>query len=157
MIKRKTEPLSTRILAGLLVAHAFLGCATTSANRASPPSTAQAKPQDAQSAFLWLRTIDGFNAIDDEHVVVDSGNKHALLTTFGYCDGLRYAEQIAIEAPLGYLDRSALGTIIYRQFPGLKRRCPIDRIVVVADLKEARDRVAAEKAEKAKAKQAPPS
>ncbi len=155
MIQRKTQPLPTSILAGPLIAAGFLGCATTSASRALPPSTAQAKPQDAQSAFLWLRTIDGFDAIDDEHVVVHSGNKHALVTMFGYCDGLRYAGQIAIEAPLGYLDRSALGTIIYRQFPGFARRCPIDRIVAVADLKEARDRAAAEKAQKAKQK--PPS
>jgi hypothetical protein len=133
-----------KFLAGLLVAILCIGCAAT--------TETGAKPRDANDAFLWLRTIDGFNSIDDEHIVVSSGSRHALVKTFGQCDGLRYAEQIGIEAPLGYLDKSGVGTIIYREFGGWKRRCPIDRIVAVANLKEARERVAAENAEKEKAK-----
>ena len=111
-----------------------------------------AKPRDG--AFLWLRNVDGFNSIDDEHVVLRAGSKAALVKTFGYCDGLRFAETIAIDAPLDYLDEKGMGHIVYRRGPYDRGRCPIDRIVAVKDMKEAKALVAAEKAEKAeKAKQ----
>ena len=118
---------------------------------------APVKRDDAQNTFLWLRSIDGFDSIDDEHVVLHAGNKYALVKTFGRCDGLRFAEEIAVDSPLGYLDKSGFGSIIYRQVGWGKRRCPIDRIDAVASSKEARDRVAAEKADKAKAKADAPS
>ena len=110
-----------------------------------------AKPRN--NACLWLRNVDGFNSIDDEHVVLSAGSKSALVKTFGYCDGLRFAETIAIDAPLDYLDEKGMGHIVYRRGPHDQARCAIDRIVAVKDVKEAKALVAAEKAEKAKAKQ----
>ena len=114
---------------------------------------AQPRPEEgAQSrrdSFVWLRNVDGFNSIDDRHIVLSAGSKKALVTTFGYCDGLRFAETIAIDAPLDYLDEKGMGHIVYRRGPYDRGRCPIDRIVAVKDLKEAKALVAAEKAEKA--------
>lgn len=114
---------------------------------AAPPAKSRT------DAFLWLRDVDGFNTIDDEHVVLRAGSKAALVKTFGYCDGLRFAETIAIDAPLAYLDERGVGHIVYRRGPFDRGRCAIDRIVAVEDLKEAKAVVAAEKAERAKAKQ----
>jgi len=133
---------------------AAMGAASCSGVTAAPQAEgAPAKPEDgARDTFLWLRNIDGFNSIDDEHIVVSSGNKHALVKLFGFCEGLRYAETIAIDAPLGYLDRSGVGQVVYRRDFHDIARCPIDRVVAVKDLKEARALVDQEKAEKEKPK-----
>ena len=140
-----------------LLRHILVGLSFTIVACAASPKTAtdeSATPR--RDAFVWLRNVDGFNSIDDEHVVLRAGSKAALVKTFGYCDGLRFAETIAIDAPLGYLDEKGVGHIVYRRGPYDRARCPIDRIVAVKDVKEAKALVAAEKAEKAekaKAKQ----
>ena len=99
-------------------------------------------------AFLWLRDVDGFNTIDDQHVVLSAGRKQALVTTFGPCFDLRFAETIAVDAPLGYLDKSGVGSIVYSRGFHDRGRCPIDKIVAVDSLAQAREIVAKEKAEK---------
>lgn len=105
--------------------------------------------QKDRSSFLWLRSIDGFNTIDDEHIVLNAGSKSALVKLFGFCDGLRFAETIAIDAPLDHLDERGVGHIVYRRGPYDQARCPIDRVTAVSGLKEAKEIVAAEKAAKA--------
>ena len=109
-----------------------------------------ANPRPRNEAFLWLRSIDGFNTIDDEHIMLSSGSKRALVKTFGWCEGLRYSEEIALDAPLGHLDERGVGHIVYRRGPFDRARCPIDRVTPVKDLKEAKRLVAAEKAMKEK-------
>jgi hypothetical protein len=137
-----------RVLA-FAVPIAVVACAT-GAGPSQPAKSQTAAGESAQrDTFLWLRNIDGFNTIDDEHIVLSSGTKHALVKTFGRCYGLRYAETIAIDAPLGYLDRSGVGHIVYRRGFGDTARCPIDRLVAVKDRKEARALVEKESAEKA--------
>jgi Family of unknown function (DUF6491) len=145
--------ISKRIaFTGLALALAVAACTpVTQAQRGAGPTAASTPAAAAdRDTFLWLRNVDGFESIDDEHIVLTSGTKRALVKTFGRCDGLRYAETIAVDAPLGYLDRSAFGNIIYRQSFTGPRRCPIDRIVAVKDTKEARALVEQEKAEKEK-------
>jgi len=132
------------LLAGLLAMTPCLGAANA-ADTASPSATPT--PSDNR-AFLWLRNVDGFNSIDDQHVVLSAGRKQALVTTFGPCFGLRDSETIAVDAPLGYLDKSGLGQIIYRRGLHDRGRCPIDRIVAVDSLAQAREIVAKEKADK---------
>jgi hypothetical protein len=135
-----------------LAAFGAVSCSgVTAPPRAEPAATAN-PDERAKDAFLWLRNIDGFNSIDDEHIVVSSGSKRALVKLFGFCEGLRFAETIAIDAPLGYLDRSSLGHVVYRRGFHDVARCPIDRVVAVKDLKEARALVEQEKAEKEKQK-----
>ena len=136
----------------MMVALFVCGCAAERPKgemNAPAAPVADATPRD-RDAFLWLRSIDGFNAIDDEHIVLSSGTKHALVKTFGRCDGLRFSETIAVDAPLGYLDRSGVGHLVYRRGLGDVARCPIDRIVAVKDLKEAKALVEREKAETGK-------
>jgi len=133
-------------LRALAVALSFSAIACASAAKPSQPANADGA--GTRDTFLWLRSIDGFNAIDDEHIVLSSGTRHALVKTFGRCDGLRYSETIALDAPLGYLDRSGVGQIVYRQGLAGVRRCPIDRIVAVKDVGEARALVATEATEK---------
>src|ERR1044071_7152331 len=109
---------------------------------------ATAMSAKADDAFLWLRSVDGFNSIDDQHIVLSAGRKQALGTTFAPCFGLRDSETIAVDAPLGYLDKSGLGDIIYSRGFHDRGRCPIDKIVAVDSLAEAREIVAKERAEK---------
>ncbi len=144
------------LVAGIAALLSAAGCGPTrpAAPASAPPpaSVAEATPRE-RDAFLWIRNIDGFNAIDDQHIVVRGGvSKHALVTIFGHCFGLRDSETIVIDAPLPYLDKPGLGQIIYSQGLAGKARCPIDKIVAVKDLKEAKALVAAEKAEKTKTK-----
>jgi hypothetical protein len=131
--------------------HLILATAALLAACAAPAAKAE---NSGKSSFLWLRNIDGFNSIDDEHIVLSAGTRKALVKTFGWCDGLRFAETIAIDAPLDYLDKQGVGHIVYRRGPHDQARCPIDTIVAVESVKEAKEIVAAEKAEKAKAKEA---
>jgi hypothetical protein len=136
----------------MVVALFACGCAAERPQRemnAPAAPVADSTPRD-RDAFLWLRSIDGFNSIDDEHIVLSSGTKHALVKTFGRCDGLRFSETIAVDAPLGYLDRSGVGHLVYRRGLGDIARCPIDRIVAVKDLREAKALVEREKAETGK-------
>jgi len=137
--------VSFRGLLAVLLATPLVFFAANAAETTEP--TATPTPSDDR-AFLWLRNVDGFNSIDDQHIVLSSGNKHALVTTFGPCFGLRDSETIAIDAPLGYLDKSGLGHIVYRRGPHDRGRCPIDRLVPVEGVKQARELVAKEKAEK---------
>jgi hypothetical protein len=108
--------------------------------------TSCAAPRSDGNAFFWLRDVDGFNTIDDEHIVLSAGRKQALVTTFGPCLGLRDAETIAVDAPLGYLDKSGVGSIVYRRGPFGRGRCPIERVVSVESVAQARELVAKEKA-----------
>jgi hypothetical protein len=118
------------------------------AKEASAETSAKAKPD---KAFLWLRSISGWNSIDDEHIVLYGGvNQAALATTFGPCLGLSFAETIAVEAPLSYLDRSAFGTIHFVESGSrIRRRCQIDTLESVKDLKEAKALVESRKQQKA--------
>ncbi len=149
--------MTSRSAIGLLLAGIASAAGCAPAQSGSPPSAppasvAEATPRERE-AFLWIRNIDGFNTIDDRHIVLHGGvDKHALVTTFGHCFGLRDSETIAVDAPLPYLDKAGLGHIIYSQGLAGRARCPIDKIVAVKDLKEAKALVAAEKAEKTKVK-----
>jgi len=132
---------------GIVLACAAPACSTTAAKPAPAlHATSTAKPAASaeRDTFVWLRNVDGFEAIDDEHVVLTSGTRRALVKTFGRCDGLRFAETIGVDAPLGYLDRSGVGSLVYRRGFGDVARCPIDRVVAVKDTKEARELVAKE-------------
>jgi hypothetical protein len=132
------------LLAGLFAVTSCFAAANV-AETAAPSATPT--PSDNR-AFLWLRNVDGFNSIDDQHIVLSAGRKQALVTTFGPCLGLRDSETIAVDAPLGYLDKSGLGEIVYRRGFHDRGRCPIDRIVAVDSLAQAREIVAKEKADK---------
>lgn len=145
---------------------AITACALTALLAAAAPEEAAAmsKPKKEKEAaaeagqaqtgerkvFLWLNNIDGWNAIDDEHIVLYGGVKEAaLVTTFGACPGLSYAEKIAVKAPLRYVDKSALGTIFYDTPGYTNRRCQFDTVEAVKDLQEAKALVAARKEEAA--------
>ena len=138
-------------LLGIALACAAPACSGTKPKPApvlSATSTAKTAASADRDTFVWLRNVDGFEAIDDEHVVLTSGTRRALVKTFGRCDGLRFAETIGVDAPLGYLDRSGVGSLVYRRGFGGAARCPIDRVVAVKDTKEARELVAKESSDK---------
>jgi hypothetical protein len=149
-----------RIGAGTLTALLALAVAMPSGQAAamSRPKTGDEKTAAAESQatpekkepFIWLNNINGWNSIDDEHIVVYGGpGQAALITLFGSCYDLSYAETIAVKAPLGYLDRGGIGKVIFSSSGYGRRECPIDTLDAVKDLKEAKALVATRKAQKA--------
>ena len=87
-------------IAGLALG-ALLGLAAAPARA---EDTAAGTPK--KDTFLWLNDISGWNAIDDEHLVLHGPGRHniALVTTVGPCIGLRQAETIAVQSPFSYID-----------------------------------------------------
>jgi hypothetical protein len=115
----------------------------------SAETESQAQPESGR-AFLWLNSISGWNSIDDRHIVLHGGPREvALVTTFGPCSGLNFAETIAVKAPLSYLDGNAFGTIFFRDTGQILRRCPIATMESVKDLKAAKALVASRKQQSA--------
>jgi Family of unknown function (DUF6491) len=110
-----------------------------------------------KDTFLWLNSISGWNAIDDEHLVLYGPGKHnvALVTTAGRCIGLRNAENIAVKSRLRHIDEHGYGDIIYRGIGGIRSRCAMGTVESVKSLKDARALVAKRKAD-AKARSATP-
>jgi hypothetical protein len=128
---------------GLVCAVLAAAC-TGSTARPEKNAAAEATPERG-GVFLWLRDVDGFDSIDDEHIVLHAGRRLALVKTFGPCYGLRDSETIAVDATLDHLDARAPGSIIYRMPFGERGRCPIDRVVEVSSLQEAKEQVAKER------------
>lgn len=132
-----------RSTAGLVLS--ALLCLVAAPARAEDTTTGTPK----KNAFLWLNDISGWNAIDDEHLVLyGSGRrKIALVTTIGPCVGLRKAENIAVESSRGYIDERGFGDIIYRGAGGIRFRCAMKTAENVENLEDARRLVAQRKAD----------
>jgi hypothetical protein len=116
---------------------------------------APARAEDAaagtrkKDTFLWLNSISGWNAIDDEHLVLHGPGRRkiALVTTVGRCIGLHQAETIAVQSPLRYIDEHVYGDIFYGRIGGIRSRCAIRTVENVKSLKDARLLVAQRKAD----------
>lgn len=100
--------------------------------------------QDRNTECIYARNISGFNTIDDRHVLFTSGvNKKHLVTTFGRCHQLQWAETIAIKTTSSWTCSYSNDNIIYNDGTG-PRRCPIADITRVESMDEAREIVASE-------------
>lgn len=137
----------------LVIALPPIDAAAMSRPKARDAKSAEAEGQaqaEGRETFMWLNSINGWNSIDDQHIVLHGGPKQvALVTTFAPCYGLSYAETIAVKAPLRYLEGNAFGTIFFNDSGYGARRCPIATIESVKDVKEAKSLVASRKQQKA--------
>lgn len=100
---------------------------------------------------VFVRTIDGFNVIDDQTLIIYTGPSSAYrVNLFGYCPGLRWTETIAIDSRDGMLCWPSNGHILTFEH-GMKNSCPVDSVLKMAPADI--DKLKAEKkAEKNKAK-----
>ena len=107
------------------------GCASTGS------SEPQASGGDRDDCF-YLRTINGFDAIDDEHLWVDGvGDDQFLLTMAFRCNGIRFANAIALADRMGRMCPGSFGRIVYRD-AGMRRECRIDDVQAVSSKDEAK-------------------
>lgn len=109
-----------------------------------PALTAHAAPEEAgdenrsDRAGFFVSQFRDFRAIDNRHVVLyGPSRKHAFLaTTFGYCNGLTFAESIAIDSSLPFLSaRNNAAIIVHDTFPS---RCLIQTFERVDDFAAAK-------------------
>ena len=92
----------------------------------------------AQKVCVNKRTINSFDAIDDEHVYIKaSSNKHFLFTMQRRCSGLRHANGIGIKDTMSQVCSKGFGEIVYRDM-GRMQSCRIDTIEPVASKDDAK-------------------
>ena len=84
------------------------------------------------------RSINSFDAIDDEHVYIKaSANDHYLFTMQRRCSGLRHANGIGIKDTMSRVCSDGFGEIVYRDM-GRMQSCRIDTIEPVASKDDAK-------------------
>jgi len=119
------------------------GCATSS------EEVADESPGAAERVCVSVRSINSFDAIDDEHIYIKAtGNEHYLFTLYGRCSGLRSAHGIAVKDTFSRVCSNSYGEIIYRDMGRGLESCRIRNVEAVANKDDAEGLVEERKAEK---------
>ena len=126
-----------------VAAVAIVGCTTSSEEVADQPTDA------AERVCVSVRSINSFDALDDQHIYIKAiGNNHYLFTLSGRCRGLRSAHGIAVKDTFTRVCSNSFGEIIYRNMGRGLESCPIRNVEAVASKDEAAGLVEDRKAEK---------
>jgi Family of unknown function (DUF6491) len=89
-----------------------------------------ASPALARDDCVFLRSIDNFNVINDQTLIVYTSPKSAYrVNLFSRCQGLPWAETIAIDSHDGLLCSTSRIIVVEN---GIKYRCPVDSILAMA-------------------------
>ncbi len=97
-----------------------------------------AEEEAVERVCVNKRSINSFDAIDDEHVYIKaSSNKHFLFTMQRRCSGLRHANGIGIKDTMSQVCSKSFGEIVYRDM-GRMQSCRIDTIEPVASKDDAK-------------------
>ena len=97
-----------------------------------------AEEEAVERVCVNKRSINSFDAIDDEHVYIKaSSNKHFLFTMQRRCSGLRHANGIGIKDTMSQVCSKGFGEIVYRDM-GRVQSCRIDTIESVASKDDAK-------------------
>jgi hypothetical protein len=127
----------------LVVAVALVGCATSSEEVADQPTDAAAR------VCVSVRSINSFDAVDDQHIYIKAtGNNHYLFTLYGGCHGLRSAHGIAVKDTFTRVCSNSYGEIIFRDMGRRLESCRIRKVEAVASKDDAKGLVEDRKAEK---------
>ena len=121
----------------------------------SPLALSQEETEEAEEEEVTervcvnKRSINSFDAIDDQHVYIKAtGNKYYLFTMQRKCFGLRSAFGIAVKDTMSSVCSKGLGEIVYRDMGQRLESCRIDTIEVVAGKDDAKQLVEDRRAEK---------
>lgn len=97
-----------------------------------------AEEEAVERVCVNKRSINSFDAIDDEHVYIKvSVNDHYLFTMQRRCSGLRHANGIGIKDTMSQVCSNGFGEIVYRDM-GRMQSCRIDTIESVASKEDAK-------------------
>lgn len=114
--------------------------AAASLAMAAPAAMALQDADDAPNC-VYLRNINGYTVLDDQHVVLNGGaSRHYLVTTTTRCSGLRFGVQIATS--FGDTERLCRPFMEYI-IPEDGWRCAIDTVEEVESVEQARELVSA--------------
>jgi hypothetical protein len=81
---------------------------------------------------VWVRSVDGFNVIDDQTLMISTGPSHTYrVNLFGHCPGIQWAETIAIDSRDGQLCWPSNNHIIFFEH-GIKNSCLVDSVLRMA-------------------------
>lgn len=112
-----------------LLAFALAGCATGN----QPQTLEQKLAEQGYTIGKEVRsiksyTVNGWNYIDDRHVIVDTGpgSKH-LLTLYAYCPGLNSAENLGLTSKVAN-DIDRFEDVIVSDSAGSHHHCPIKAV-----------------------------
>ncbi len=103
------------------------GCAST---ESAPDST-------SGDDCFHIRQVNSWDAIDKKHIYLKEGvSDHYLLTMFSSCQGIKFAQAIALSNHMGRVCPNDFGRITYRD-AGMQSSCRIDNVERVASKEEA--------------------
>ena len=115
------------------------GCATS-------PGEAESR---VSKVCVSVRTINSFNGLSDREIFVTAGvNDHYLFTVTGICNGLEYANSIAVKDQSGRICGDGFGSIIFRDMGRGRQSCRVRTIERVSSAAEADEWVTAREAER---------
>ena len=102
------------------------------------PALTDTPPEESsRDDCFYIRNINGWDAIDRDHVYLKQGvNDHYLVTLFSSCPGLKFANAIALSNHSGRMCPNDFGSITYRD-AGMARTCRIDNVERVTSKDEA--------------------
>ncbi|MGJ3230529.1 MAG: DUF6491 family protein [Oceanicaulis sp.] len=105
---------------------------------------AAAQESDEANSCVSLRSINGYQVIDDRHLVLTGGaSRYYLVTTRTRCSGLRFGAQIGTS----FADNARLcPPMVEYVIPDDGWRCAIDTVVEVESVEEA-EQIAASRSE----------
>ena len=119
------------------------GCATSSEEVADESLVAD------ERVCVSVRSINSFDAIDDEHLYIKAtGNKHFLFTLSGRCIGLRSARGIAVKDTFSSVCSNSFGEIVYRDMGRGLETCLIRNVEAVVSKDDAEGLVEDREAQK---------
>ena len=125
---------STRLLA-FLMASIFVSSLAIADDEADKSSDAA---DEEEKVCINSRQVNSFDALDDEHVLVEESVKDYYLLTMDHrCPGLRHANGIAFKDTTSRICSDGFGDIVFRDMGRMLTRCRIGPIERVADKDEA--------------------
>ncbi len=130
-VNYKTRSVLKRLQFLILI----LALSATSAFADEAEDEAEEKPE---RVCVSVRSINSFDAIDDQHVYIKAtGNNHFLFTMQRRCFGLRGANGIGVKDTMSSVCSGGFGEIVYRDMGRRLESCRIDTIDRVASKDDA--------------------
>jgi hypothetical protein len=137
----KTARLTALTTAAAAAAAVFAGAGAGAFAQESAGEAGNETAGETGSECVNLRGVNGYQVIDDQHLVLTGGaSRFYLVTTTSRCSGLRFGAQIGTS----FGDNARLcPPIVEYVIPDDGWRCAIDTVEEVESLEEAEQRAAA--------------
>ena len=103
---------------------------------------------DARDDCFYIRQVNSWDAIDDRHIFVRASvSDQYLLTMFSSCQGIRFANAIALSNSMGRICPNDFGEVTYRD-GRMRSSCQISDVERVASKEEAEALVSSRESER---------